>query len=73
MDTDGWQPIETAPKGEPSEYGTGPRILGATVHSVQIVRWSRYRNPERGAWKTSLGNWTPTHWMHLPAPPKTGA
>ena len=70
-----WQPIETAPKGEPEPYGSGPQILGCTVgngwSAMQIVRWDYHKSPGRGSWKGPHGGWTPTHWMPLPSPPKT--
>lgn len=70
-----WQPIETAPKGEPKPYGAGPRILGLAVKewgaSHNIVYWSYYKDTTKGAWKGPYANWTPTHWMPLPEPPES--
>jgi hypothetical protein len=68
-----WQPIETAPKGEPGGYATGPYLLGVisrdswTAHS--IVRWHWHKNATTGAWKGSRGVWEPDFWMPLPPPP----
>ena len=72
---EGWQPIETAPKGEPRSFGSGPRILGAAVgdgwSQIQIVHWEYHKNPARGSWKGPHSVWTPTHWMPLPPPPSS--
>ena len=73
-----WQPIETAPKGQPvyNGYARGPLILGAYVndagdwHVYRLVSWAWHKNGKSGAWKSEIGNWQPTHWMPLPEPPK---
>lgn len=73
-----WQPIETAPKGEPvvGGYAHGPEILGLAIdadgswHAYQLVFWNWHKNGKTGAWKSINCGWTPTHWMPLPEPPK---
>jgi hypothetical protein len=72
-----WQPIETAPKD-------GTRIL-AVVQGFRpaVAYWQNNRGvfdfidaedmPSPEAWDEYLRNepeWTPTHWMPLPEPPK---
>ena len=68
-----WEPIETAQKGEPGAYASGPAILGCLVggwgSAQQIVRFSWHKDGAKGAWKGSYGRWEPTHWMPLPPPP----
>lgn len=70
-----WQPIESAPKGSPAPYGSGPEVLGVCSNpawtAYSIVRWFYHKNPARGAWKGPHGVWEPTHWMPLPSPPTT--
>ena len=66
--------MDTAPKGEPRPYGSGPPILGIALgdgwHVISIVQWSYHKNPARGAWKGANGTWQPDMWMPLPpAPP----
>ena len=67
-----WQPIETAPRD-------GKPILGwcKWEEAAAVVYWhAAYRGSER--WWNLLvcgshaedGEWTPTHWMPLPEPPK---
>ena len=68
MKSDGWQPIETAPKG-----GTYILLFGMHTRSalsVMIVaRW------DGDTWQSSDDGYgayiEPTHWMPLPEPPKT--
>lgn len=69
-----WQPIETAPKGEPGRYARGPAILGVYVGdgwaSYSVVSWRAHKDGIHGKWMGSGRVWTPTHWMPLPEPPK---
>ena len=64
-----WQPIETAPKD-------GTRMLGASGPDVSITSWDSFRKWINESAVTDDGygwyghdDWTPTHWMPLPAPP----
>lgn len=63
---DKWQPIETAPKD-------GTEILvGADVACwgwrIELVYWV---SKEGQWWTDSRGlHYSPTHWRHLPKPPK---
>jgi len=67
----GWQTMDTAPKGTPSSYGSGPHILGAIrrdwgiIH--QIVSYQYHKNGKTGSWKGHHGVWEPDFWMPLPA------
>ena len=72
-----WQPIETAPKGNPTQYGVGPSILGLSVgvgwKAYNIVHWCWHKNAKTGSWKGPNGGWEPDYWMSLddlPAPPE---
>lgn len=53
-----WEPIETAPKGEPGSYASGPFILGCAVgewgSAQHIVRWSWHKNGEKGHGKVAM-------------------
>lgn len=62
--TQGWQPIETAPKD-------GTEILVYAPGFCQTALWESYTFSE-GWVNDSSGNWLndPTHWMPLPEPPK---
>jgi hypothetical protein len=74
-ETNGWQPIETAPKDR-----TPVLIAGGTVMwllhpypddmPLRVVALA-YRDGDE--WDDGDGAYTykPTHWMPLPAPPKT--
>ncbi len=72
--TTGWQPIETAPKGDPAPREWGPEILGVCVHegwnAMNFVRWRYHANTNRGNWHGPHGVWEPDFWMPLPEPPK---
>jgi len=62
-----WEDISTAPKD-------GTPILGFTDNFITVVKWLQWGN--NGYWTlvetgsfASDGEWAPTHWMPLPAPP----
>lgn len=58
---DAWQDISTAPRD-----GTEVLCGHAGTPGVAILYWLD------GGWRdadTSLIDWSPTHWMHLPSPP----
>ncbi|MGB0963771.1 MAG: hypothetical protein ACPGVY_13855 [Mycobacterium sp.] len=59
-DTDGWQPIETAPKD-----GTGFVGMDAINKDRSVSWW------DDGEWRSHLcsSNWFPTHWMPMPDSP----
>ena len=68
-----WQPIETAPKD-------GAEILITDGQTVAVVSWNEYAAElYDGIGWTDMGEmgWggmvgaEPTHWMPLPAPPKS--
>jgi hypothetical protein len=61
-----WQPIETAPRGDP-----GPDILVWTGWSMDVVRHAW--DAEDGSPVFFNGDVAiePTHWMPLPAPPSS--
>jgi hypothetical protein len=65
-----WNPIETAPK-------TGEPILGFAEGEMATVKWhpTKYKGDSEywtlvvcGSYAED-GEWWPTHWMPLPAPP----
>ena len=67
-----WQPIATAPKDGASILCFAPITSGRS--RICILRWDdgTYGNRE-GAWRTdvvSFIEFEPTHWIHLPSPPK---
>ena len=60
-----WQPIETAPKDGTKSLGFADGEM-ATVEWIELgAYWSLVIC---GAFAES-GEWWPTHWMPLPAPP----
>jgi hypothetical protein len=63
----GWQPIETAPKG-----WDGTQLLVADDQG-RINRAFWYGSLEDGHWMMVGGQWEPTHWMPLPDPPTAAA
>ncbi len=77
----GWQPIETAPKGEGILLADGHSIIGIGNWvdgewwfwdgnaDVTFFRddWSEILCAELNGWIKNCG---PTHWMPLPDPPK---
>lgn len=70
-----WQPIETAPKGEPGRWHYGPAILGLAMGNewaaYRVVHWEWHKNGKNGSWKASDGRvWAPDVWQPLPEPPK---
>lgn len=76
-DANGWYPIGSAPKGEPSRYGSGPRVLAAVLgkgwHAIKIVNWAWHGNAKTGAWKDDSGRvWQPDYFKPL-GPPPVGA
>lgn len=60
---EGWQPIATAPKG-----WDGTQLLLADEQG-RINRGFWFSSQEDGHWVMIGGQWEPTHWMPLPAPP----
>jgi len=66
--SDGWQPIETAPKIE------GYRILVArpcaTIGANMVGEDYWTDRLQGGCWAKSTPMAQPTHWMPLPEPPK---
>lgn len=70
-----WQPIETAPKGDPRVIGP-QLILGHEVHKwVRFGRYYTFGNvwyysgtSERSQYSMVEGD-APTHWMPMPTPP----
>jgi hypothetical protein len=74
----GWQPIETAPKGDGRE--NGPEIIVAAFYeggaTSGIATWWWHPNPsdaeDGGRWEIGshgAERFVPTHWMPLPTPP----
>jgi hypothetical protein len=71
-----WQPIETAPKDGTEVIlwpGIRNQVNGVTPSAAG--RWLVERSTMKGMWYDlgvghHNGYWKPTHWMHLPAPPK---
>lgn len=65
-----WQPIETAPKD-------GTKILGYDDGDILVMVFETDQDGA-GGWYielserayTDVPEWTPTHWMPLPEPPK---
>lgn len=74
----GWQPIETAPKGEFRTVKVGnkggervvsmPRLILAPTSDGNIV--ITYWNDRSGRWSMFSKDHPPTHWMPLPEPPR---
>ena len=70
-ETSGWQPIETAPKGEDEE------ILVYCQHGYYVVTWIVEDRHSSGWWYVhdnkhgpyALRGDGPTHWQPLPLPP----
>jgi hypothetical protein len=67
--SDGWQPIETAPKDR--------AVLGWEGKNVIFMRWDdqRFNSRPRPLWRTEMSiawdRWhQPTHWLPTPEPPK---
>jgi len=61
--SDGWRPIETAPKD-------GEQILTYSPFGRCSVRiWGEGDDGEM-AWQPRIRGYFPTHWMPLPEPPK---
>lgn len=62
----GWQPIDTAPKGE-----TRVDLWCGGMLRVTNCRWSDEGNCWENEWgQVLVENLIPTHWMPTPAPPK---
>lgn len=69
-----WQPIETAPRD-------GTNILvwwSAEFHCPVVAHYAdKYENSGIGwkitGWGNVISRSSPTHWMHLPQPPKEDA
>jgi hypothetical protein len=71
-----WQPIETAPKDGSEFLSYSPDIFGQTKYGFQCVCFFDGRefyisDDEYGRGDMCNTEVTPTHWMPLPAPPKT--
>lgn len=72
----GWQPIETAPKGEVVwAYGLIPGDYGYTLDRHDMAK-TRLGRDGRWTFVQPMGRhdptyWSPTHWMSLPKPPTT--
>jgi hypothetical protein len=67
--SEGWQPIETAPKDGTAVLGYVPGRQGFfSRQDVAVVAWieTRWQSVNSGHWLTS----DVTHWMPLPAPPE---
>lgn len=76
--TDGWQPIETAPRG--GEYILLGNEHGAWVGKYQARYQSGHEPPNPWSsmmlntrYMPHLASLVPSHWMPLPAPPATAA
>lgn len=62
----GWQPIETAPKGGKWMLLWWPGVTDVPFAGYEVNgRW--YGAPTGDTWDREN---QPTHWMHLPEPPK---
>lgn len=68
-----WQTMETAPKNM-------TKVLGWDGYEVEIIWYVPahhsldWRDDDRGTWvrvgeSTNDGDWMPSHWQLLPAPP----
>lgn len=76
-----WQPIETAPKTDPTTMIARPFLAfcpdenhGETTgdERIRIVWWEPFRDGGKGCWaddRDIAGVPRPTHWQPLPAPP----
>ena len=65
-----WQPIETAPKGELTDYRDQVVLVWARGKSMCVALFGT------NDWYLAHGQggalmFDPTHWMPLPEPPKT--
>ena len=58
-----WQPIETAPK-DGTDILIWDNDFGCMVVNWSYRRWWASHDSEDNYWPE------PTHWMHLPPPPK---
>lgn len=65
--SEGWRPIETAPKD-------GTDILACDEDGQYVARWAAYAggNPRWRLWWNGDPNDDLTHWQPLPAPPQPG-
>lgn len=59
-----WLPIETAPRD-----GTRVLVAGDPDNPTPMIGWRGDDIVTPGCFDTSYGNWWPTHWRPLPAPP----
>lgn len=65
-----WQPIETAPSGVFVLCAhAGKKWLRFGNYYDDVGRWYYSGTNERSQWSQVEGD-VPTHWMHLPEPPK---
>lgn len=75
-DSNGWMPIETVPKDGTAVdlWGVNHLHPAKTGRRAADVTWGRVRDwmgNERDDWQHGQGeDFEPTHWMHLPTPPK---
>jgi hypothetical protein len=71
LDTQGWQPIETAPREDEVFFWIVPKIADETYvnTSGQAIISNAAPYLHRGKWKSWGSLSKPTHWMPLPAPP----
>ena len=70
----GWQPIETAPKGQPLLFFGVTQPDSIMVRYRSPVVYSGYWSRLDESWCAHGSHWdgpffAPTHWMPLPTPP----
>lgn len=70
---EGWQPIETAPKDgtEILIWGIGLCCSSAVCWLSHDIDWWHVEDGKHGPWP--IRGASPTHWMPLPAPPRSPA
>ena len=72
-----WQPIETFDKarvGDACYENHSKSVFLGSEDSVVVGHWDWHSNGKRGNWKERSSGRVlyskPTHWQHLPKPPK---